>query len=332
MKVHTLNIDSSERDTSIYTYANNYVVNLDNPIYDISNIKLVSARIPTPQLMTSATNKTFSVDGVNITLNETNYSNGYVLAEDLDIELAPSNSHIDSVIFDEETDSLVFSNTQATDDFTIEFYDGTNGYLSNTSPLSTPHQIMGFSSKNFTSTNNTLRSGAINLNGPNSLVLKLTTGSDEFTQTVYTSTPFYTGHILLDGSDFINFNGADDVLVHHFHSGSQKMIKDVKVEFFYMSHGRLIPYDFRNQDHILKFEITGSTDKLENLPKVPIEEPKKVEKEEPIISIPEVIKNSYTWRKEYLYIALIVIVGLLLIFFMKGKPISGSPRRRVARA
>ena len=332
MKVHTLNIDSSERDTSIYTYANNYVVNLDNPIYDISNIKLVSARIPTPQLMTSATNKTFSVDGVDITLNETNYSNGYVLAEDLDIELAPSNSHIDSVIFDEETDSLVFSNTQATDDFTIEFYDGTNGYLSNTSPLTTPHQIMGFSSKNFTSTNNTLRSGAINLNGPNSLVLKLTTGSDEFTQTVFTSTPFYTGHILLDGSDFINFNGADDVLVHHFHSGSQKMIKDVKVEFFYMSHGRLIPYDFRNQDHILKFEITGSTDKLENLPKVPIEEPKKVEKEEPIISIPEVIKNSYTWRKEYLYIALIVIVGLLLIFFMKGKPISGSPRRRVARA
>jgi hypothetical protein len=332
MKVHTLNIDSSERDTSIYTYANNYVVNLDNPIYDISNIKLVSARIPTPQLMTSATNKTFSVDGVDITLNETNYSNGYVLAEDLDIELAPSNSHIDSVIFDEETDSLVFSNTQATDDFTIEFYDGTNGYLSNTSPLTTPHQIMGFSSKNFTSTNNTLRSGAINLNGPNSLVLKLTTGSDEFTQTVYTSTPFYTGHILLDGSDFINFNGADDVLVHHFHSGSQKMIKDVKVEFFYMSHGRLIPYDFRNQDHILKFEITGSTDKLENLPKVPIEEPKKVEKEEPIISIPEVVKNSYIWRKEYLYIALIVIVGLLLIFFMKGKPISGSPRRRVARA
>jgi hypothetical protein len=332
MKVHTLNIDSSERDTSIYTYANNYVVNLDNPIYDISNIKLVSARIPTPQLMTSATNKTFSVDGVDITLNETNYSNGYVLAEDLDIELAPSNSHIDSVIFDEETDSLVFSNTEASDDFTIEFYDGTNGYLSNTSSLTTPHQIMGFSSKNFTSTNNTLRSGAINLNGPNSLVLKLTTGSDEFTQTVYTSTPFYTGHILLDGSDFINFNGADDVLVHHFHSGSQKMIKDVKVEFFYMSHGRLIPYDFRNQDHILKFEITGSTDKLENLPKVPIEEPKKVEKEEPIISIPEVVKNSYIWRKEYLYIALIVIVGLLLIFFMKGKPISGSPRRRAARA
>ena len=235
MKVHTLNIDSSERDTIIYPYANSYAVNLDNPIYDISNITLVSARIPTSQLMTSATNKTFSVDGVNITLNETNYSNGYVLAEDLDIELAPSNTHVDSVIYDEETDSLVFSNTHASgDNFTLQFYDGTNGYLSNSSPLTTPHQIMGFSSKNFTSTGKILRSGAINLNGPNSLVLKLTTGSDEFTQTVYTSTPFYTGHILLDGSDFINFNGADDKLVHHFHSGTQKMIKDVKIEFFYM--------------------------------------------------------------------------------------------------
>ena len=332
MKVHTLNIDSSERDTSVYAYANSYVVNLDNPIYDISNIKLVSARIPTPQLMTCATNKTFKVDGVSITLNETNYSNGYVLATDLDIELAPANTHIDSVIFDEETDSLVFSNTEASDDFTLQFYSGTSGYLSNASPLTTPHQLMGFSSKDFTSTGNVLRSGAINLDGPNSLILKLTTGSDEFTQTVYTSTPFYTGHILLDGTDSINFNGADDKLVHHFHSGAQKMIKDVKIEFFYMSHGRLIPYDFRNQDHILKFEISGSTDKLENLPKVPIEEPKKVEKEEPIISIPEIVKNTYKWRKEYLYIGLIVLVGLLLLFFMKAKPISGLSRRRAARA
>jgi type 1 fimbria pilin len=332
MKVHTLNIDSSERDTSVYAYANSYVVNLDNPIYDISNIKLVSARIPTPQLMTCATNKTFKVDGVSITLNETNYSNGYVLATDLDIELAPANTHIDSVIFDEETDSLVFSNTEASDDFTLQFYSGTSGYLSNASPLTTPHQLMGFSSKDFTSTGNVLRSGAINLDGPNSLILKLTTGSDEFTQTVYTSTPFYTGHILLDGTDFVNFSGTDDKLVHHFHSGAQKMIKDVKIEFFYMSHGRLIPYDFRNQDHILKFEISGSTDKLENLPKVPIEEPKKVEKEEPIISIPEIVKNTYKWRKEYLYIGLIVLVGLLLLFFMKAKPISGLSRRRAARA
>ena len=73
MKVHTLNIDSGERDTNVYSYANNYTVTLDNPIYDVTNIKLVSARIPTPQLITCVTNKTFSVDGNVFSLDETNY-------------------------------------------------------------------------------------------------------------------------------------------------------------------------------------------------------------------------------------------------------------------
>jgi len=334
MKVHTLNIDSGERDTNVYSYANNYTVTLDNPIYDVTNIKLVSARIPTPQLITCATNKTFSVDGNVFSLDETNYSTGTELASDLATKLAPPDSNINSVVFDTDTNALTFSNTHASDNaFTLEFYDGTNGYSSNSSQFTTPHQVLGFSSGNHSSVTDTIKSGAININGPNSLVLKLTTGSDEFTQSVYTSTPFYTGHILLDGSNFINFNGADDMLVHNFHTGSQKMIQDIKVEFFYMSHGRLIPYDFRNQDHILKFEMTGSTDKLENLPKVSLpEEPKKTEKKEPIISIPEVVKNSYTWRKEYLYIALIILAGLFLMFLMKSKPFSGLSRRRAVRA
>lgn len=122
--------------------------------------------------------------------------------------------------------------------------------------------------------------------------------------------------MLLDGSDFINFNGTNDTLTHHFHSGPQKYIRDIKIEFFYMSNGRLIPYDFMNQDHILKFEVVGSTDKLEGLPKVPIEDVVE-KKEEESISIPEIQENVYRWK---IYIALIVVVGLLLMFFMKGKP------------
>ena len=213
MKVHTLNIDSGERDTNVYSYANNYTVTLDNPIYDVKNIKLVSARIPTPQLITCVTNKTFSVDGNVFSLDETNYSTGTELASDLATKLAPPDSNINSVVFDTDTNALTFSNTHASDNaFTFEFYDGTNGYSSNSSQFTTPHQVLGFSSGNHSSVTDSLKSGAINIHGPNSLVLKLTTGSDEFTQSVYTSTPFYTGHILLDGSSFINFNGSDDML------------------------------------------------------------------------------------------------------------------------
>ena len=326
MKVHTLDIDSGERDILLYPYANNYTVTLKNPIYNVTNITLVSARIPTPQLATCATNKSFSVDGTIITLDETNYSNGTILATDLDVKLQPPFSNIDSVTFDSDTGSLNFSNTTNSGNFTLEFFDGTNGYSSNVA-LTTPHQLMGFSSENQVSTNYSLTSGAINLDGPNSLILKLTLGSDELTKTVYSTTPFYTGHILLDGSEIINHYGTNDPLKHEFYRGPQTYISDMQIEFFYMSHGRLIPYDFRNQDHIMKFEITGTTDKLENLPKVPITEDEVKDEDEvkaPLISIPEVLRNSYRW-KEYLSIGIIVLVGIILMFIVRRKPLPLLP-------
>jgi hypothetical protein len=256
-------------------------------------------------------------DLIEVSLNETNYTNGTALANDLDTLMQPPLTCIDQVVFDSDTQALTFSNTDvgSSNTFTFQFFDGTNGYLSNAA-VTTPHQVMGFSSKN-PPVSDSVVSGAINLEGPNSLILRMTSGSDEFTKTVYSTTPFYTGHILLDGTDVINFHGADDPLTHEFYKGPQKYIKDIKLEFFYMSHGRLIPYDFRNQDHILKFEITCSTDKLQGLPKVPLEV---VEKElPPPISIPEMVVDTYRW-KDYLSIGIIVFVGLVLLSLMKRRP------------
>src|SRR5210317_70419 len=322
MKVHTLDIDSGERDTNVYAHANNYVVTLKEPIYDVTKVTLVSARIPTPQLTICSTNKTFSIydsgapdDTIEVTLDETNYTSGATLASDLDTKMQPPLTCIDSVVFDSDTQALTFSNTESSNTFALEFFNGTNGYLSNTA-LTTPHQVLGFSSKNST-TGDTVTSGAINLEGLNSLILRVTAGSDEFTKTLYSVTPFYTGHILLNGTDVINYSHADDPLTHEFYKGSQKYIQDLRIEFFYMSHGRLIPYDFRGQDHILKFEITGSTDKLEGLPKVPLEVVEK--KLPPPISIPEVVVDSYRW-KEYISIGVIVFIGFVLMLLMRRRP------------
>jgi hypothetical protein len=93
-----------------------------------------------------------------------------------------------------------------------------------------------------------------------------------------------------------------------------------------MSHGRFIPYDFRNQDHILKFEITCSTDKLEGLPKVTESDLMAAEvlDEEESINTSEV-KNVYRWKQEYTYITSIIMFGLFLTFIMKGRP-----RRRIS--
>ena len=329
MKVHTLDIDSGERDTNVYTYANNYTVTLKEPIYDVTQIRLISARIPTAQLTTCSTNKTFSIhdsgapnDLIEITLNETNYTNGTALASDLDTLMQPPATCIDEVVFDTDTQALTFSNTTpaSSNTFSFKFFDGTNGYLSNT-VVTTPHQVMGFSSKN-TKLGGSVVSGAINLGGPNSLILRISSGPDEFTKTVYSASPFYTGHILMDGTDVVNFSGTDDPLTHEFYSGPQKYIKELQLKFFYMSNGRLIPYDFRNQDHILKFEITCSTDKLEGLPRVPLEV---VEKEMSApISTPEIVEGVYKWKMEYISIGIIIFMGFVLLLLMKRKPkISG---------
>lgn len=338
MKVHNLSIDSSQRGIDViasnsyydsegtyvidaysntYSSPNNYVITLENPIYDVSEIKLVSARIPTPQLTICETNNTFSVDGQTIALENADYPTGDDLATHLQNELAPPVSNVSEVSFDTDTKRFTFSNVGTSNTFTFEFYTGENGFLQDSSTTTTPHQVLGFGSNDYASTSNVLTSGAINLVGPNTLVLRLSAGSDEFNQSVYTSTPFYTGHILLDGSDFINFNGADDTLTHHFHSGPLKYIKDIQVEFFYMSHGRLIPYDFMNQEHILKFEVACSTDKLKNLPKVPLKE---VFEGQSPVSIPEKKENPYRWKKEYTYIIAIVVIGLLLMMLMKRRP------------
>ena len=205
MKAHTLYIDSNERDIGVYPNANNYVIHLENPIYDVSEIRLVSARIPTPQ----------------------------------------------------------------------------------TTPIR-----------------------------PKSLILRLSSGSDEFNQSVYVSTPHYTGQILLNDTTAITFNGSDDPLVHRFHSGSQKIIKDLQFEFLYMNNGNLESYNFGSQEHILKFEIQCSTDKLEGTAKVPVPEVEK--KEVTHISVPT-IETAYEW-KEYIYIMIIVLVGTLVLALMKRKP------------
>jgi hypothetical protein len=197
------------------------------------------------------------------------------------------------------------------------FKSGSRGFDDTSATQTTMHQILGLPALDVAMPGSDF--GAANFDGPNALVLRLSSGSEQLNQTLPSSgqTPYYTGHILLDGTDFVNVSGTDDKVTHEFHSGSLKSVKDLRIEFFYMSHGRLIPYDFRNQEHVLKFEITCSTDKLENLTPMkeePLEEEGEKEKV-PSISIPDK-KNLYEWKIEYIYITLIIFTGILLILSM----------------
>lgn len=311
MSVYTLDIDSSERDPVSYPNPGDYVVELRHPIYDVKKLSIVSARIHASQLLVNDNNNTFSINtNTNttiITLDNGNYS-GRTLATELDTKLTGI-----TVAYDKDKNDITFTGSS---EFTFNFYGGTNGYHSSVAVdgKTTPHDILGLPASNVTSTNNTLTTGSVNLQGPDALVIKISNGADELNKTVYSDTPFYTGRILMCG-DVINYSGSDDAVEHNFDTGTQNISK-LRIQFFYSSNNRLIPYDFRNANHILKLNIECSTDKLYTTPKVV-----KDFSLPPPVRIPE-MEDPDRW-KGYVYIFLIVFVGLAFILLTRPKKISG---------
>ena len=315
MSVYTLDIDSSERDPVSYPNPGDYVVELRHPIYDVKKLSIVSARIHASQLLVNDNNNTFSINNtinntINtaiITLDNGNYS-GRTLATELDSKLPGGITSS----YDKDKNDITFTGSS---EFTFNFYGGTNGYHSSVAVdgKTTPHDILGLPASNVTSTNNTLTTGSVNLQGPDALVIKISNGADELNKTVYSDTPFYTGRILMCG-DVINYSGSDDAVEHNFDTGTQNISK-LRIQFFYSSNNRLIPYDFRNANHILKLNIECSTDKLYTTPKVV-----KDFSLPPPVRIPE-MEDPDRW-KGYVYIFLIVFVGLAFILLTRPKKIS----------
>ena len=337
MSVYTLDIDSGERDPVSYPNPGDYVVELRHPIYDVKKLSIVSARIHASQFLINDRNKTFDfvVHGqsadtvVTVTLTPGNYS-GKSLATELQtkVNAALGSAYVSSPIdfsYYKDKNELVItsvSSAAAGSEFSFKFYDGTNGYHSSvaTEGYTTPHDIFGLPANNVRSNTagppeaqGLLFTGSLNLQGPDALIIKISNGADELTKTVYSDTPFYTGRILMCG-DVINYSGVDDAVEHNFDTGAQNISK-LRIQFFYSSNNRLIPYDFRNANHILKLNIECSTDKLQNVPKVD----KKFELPPPI-RIPS-IEDPNRWNG-MVYIFAIIVAGIFFIFVAKPKKVS----------
>lgn len=320
MEVHTLEIDSSERDYATYPDPSDYVIDLKNRIYDIRKITLVSARIPNSQTLIHARNNTFSIDGNLIVMPNGTYTSGDDLATTVRDAINGDDGDFSfAVQYNPNLNALEFTNNGTGPLANVfEFGNGVNARigvgltdtLSNLSTIdyTTPHQIFGFPPTNITiEPSESYTGGSINLQGPNSLVLRLSSGSDIFNKDIYIREPFYTSHILLNGP-FLNFSAADDPVKHDFFSGPQKFIESLRIQFFYMSNGRLIPYDFRNQDHVLKFEIQCNTGKFKS---IAADTASDVGVLPPPISIPE-LEDPYRW-KQYVLISIIVFFGLFVL-------------------
>ena len=327
MEVHTLEIDSSERDYAQYSDPSDYVIELKNRIYDIRKISLISGRIPLSQTLIHERNNTFSIDNIDIVLPNKSYVDGHDLAHDVRTVINTSVGNFSFVVeYDSNLHALTFEN-QATslESNVFQFGNGTNARIKNglvdslsnivTSDYTTPHQVLGFPPQNIEIVpGDTYTSGSINIQGPNSLVLRLSSGSDTFNKDVYIREPFYTSHILTTDGPFLNYNASDDPVRHDFFSGPQKFIESLRVQFFYMSNGRLIPYDFRNQDHILKFEIECNTGKFKSIAEQTAPD---VGVLPPPISIPD-LEDPYRW-KQYVLISVIVFIGVFTLIITRKR-------------
>jgi hypothetical protein len=311
MKVHTLDIDSSERDPVFYPNPADYVVSLKSPIYDVTKISMISARIHNSQYLINERNNTFTLNSggsdYEITIPNGNY-NGVDLASNV---VANSSSKIQSSTFNKDTNAMTFT---ANNPFTFKFYTGTNGY-SNTlvTGKTTPHDILGLIANDVDSTQSspyTLETGSVNLQGADGIIVKLSSGSDEFNKTIFSDIPFYTGRILMCG-DVINYSGVDDAVEHNFDSGAQKTISSLRVQFYYSSNNRLIPYNFRNANHILKLAVTCTTDKFVNIPKYRRDETLPTPME-----IPKEFEDVHSWDS-FLPIIMVIATGLFLLMIIK---------------
>lgn len=307
MKVHTLDIDSGERDPISYPNPADYVVTLKSPIYDVTKISMISARIHNSQFLINERNNTFTINSTTVSIPNGNY-NGKDLASNI---VQESSGILTSSSFDKDTNAITFNGGS---NFTFKFYTGTNGYNTYVSGKTTPHDILGLPANDITSTTNTITTGSVNLQGADAIIVKLSSGSDEFNKTIFSDSPFYTGRILMCG-DVINYSGVDDAVEHNFDSGVQKTISSLRVQFYYSSNNRLIPYDFRNANHILKLAVTCSTDKFVNIPKLMRDDNLPTP-----LSIPE-FEDNHRWDV-YLPIFFVVATGIFLLFVMKNPKIT----------
>ena len=309
MRVHTLDIDSGERDPVSYSNPADYVVKLKTPVYEVTKISLISARIHNSQFLIHSRNNQMEVltnggSTQTVTIPVGNYS-GQELADAVKLNCAV----ITGATFNKTTNAITF--TCNSGDFTFKFYSGINGYNTNVTGYTTPHDILGLPASDISSSSSSLTTGSINLQGADAIIVKLSSGSDEFNKTVFSDTPFYTGRILMCG-DVINYSGVDDAVEHNFDSGAQKTISSLRVQFYYSSNNRLILYDFRNANHILKLAVTCSTDKMENIPRSKRGE-----------SLPTPMEIPYEFREDvhnwdaFIPIFMVVAAGLFLLLIIK---------------
>ena len=326
-------IDSVTFDGASLTFSNTLGGVFDDFVVPFSNIGSTLAN--------SIQNRTLSAS--NLLLSGFDYSTNL---------LSFSNTSSTAVAFDDgttlarsiETSGLtqkrvtfdpIGSNLTFTNNFTFNFYGGSNGYAT-ASSVGPPAHVLGFNGAN-TGVANSITSSYIDIGGPGSIFVRITSGSEDLDRRLFVGggtfttnegtfdrqnmtqiSPHYIGRILTPNiNEIINFNGVDDPIQHNFIRGAGKFIDDLRIRFYYNNGTKLIPYDFGKRNHVLKVEIECSLEKpnASSLQLEPSDLP-------PPVEIPNLMpKNRFDNSQKTILIVSVIslVLGLALLSLMRKR-------------
>ena len=329
-------IDSITFDSTSLTFSNtlggvfnDFVVPFSNIGSTLANSIQIQTVSASNLLLSSFDYSTNLLSFSNTSSTTLAFTGGTTLAR----EIETSGLTRKRVVFDPIGSNLTFTNN-----FTFNFYGGSNGYAT-TSVVGPPAHLLGFNGTN-TEVANSITSSYVDINGPVSIFVRITSGPEDIDKRLFVDggtfttnegtfeqqnmvqiSPHYIGRILTSNiNEIIHFNGVDDPIQHTFTKGTGKFIDDLRIRFYYNNGTKLIPYDFGKRNHILKIEIECSTDK--GLGQVPTEITEEWTPLPEPVEIPNLMpKNRFDNSQKTILIVSVIslLLGLALLSFMRKK-------------
>jgi hypothetical protein len=320
MKTILIDVDSGERDPTVYPNPNDYTVRLSDTLYGVTKLRIVEASIPNCQTLINYGNKQFQLDNRVYVLNEGSYTNGTDLASNLQQSLSGSN--VSQVTFSSFTNKLTFSNCGTSNAFSFKFFSGSNGY-STSSTVGPPCATLGFSGSDVRGIQDVV-SNVIDLSGPTALFVRISYKEEEFEKDIYVDggqftfgntagqqatiapiPPIYIGRIVLGPrGERSRYNMTNYPIEYNVPNLN---IDQLSIRFYWNNGNKLVPYDFGKQNHIMKFEIVCDEDRLSRV----YEEGGAVDSlPPPVEKIPE------RFRRDTIFMAalgLILFIGLIIL-------------------
>lgn len=254
---YLLTVNSSDRNIDDWPESQDYLVNINRPLYDVSELKLANAIIPFTGYTIDTYNNTFYYNDEEIPLDSKIYTSETTLASDIETAIHDNTANNENVqvTYDSETNSFNFNHGGATD-YSLTF--GTNS----------PAAVLGFTPGTYNSTASEINSsGGVDLTGPHFLYMSILPNNREHIKSeLYTQDPGYVGTILRRGNP--THIDMDEAVYYEFPRGKEPSIKSLRIQFWVDNYGTLTPYDFKLQNHTLKFEIKCNLDKLNKEPTI----------------------------------------------------------------